>query len=284
VLDIGGFQAKGLLVSVAEQEVARFSGFKFDGIFGMAAGVVQGQSSDLFGDLCRQNPAMDCVFSIFLTKKINSDGSQLTIGGYDPTKLKNNARWQWATSVPFPQQIYSYWAVKMDAFVVQGSKSGHGTALAVNHCRTRGGFSMMSFLSPGGCTALIDTGTTFVGVPAMIFDKVIGDVIQGQTGCKPDGVGFRESYVCPITALKEKAFPRLSLTFSPGAKLSLEPEDYVECFAKSKKCHPRLRKHDGQGLEWVFGDYFIRKYVTVFDHSRRRIAFACSTQAGPSCK
>jgi hypothetical protein len=278
VINVGGFQANGLLLSVAEKEVARFSGFKFDGIFGMATTVIGGKNHDLFGKICEENPTMDCVFSIFLTSKVNTDGSQLTIGGYDPTKLQKKATWHWANAVPFPGKLYTYWAVKMDQFTVRGSKTSHGTALAVNRCHLSG---FAAFF--GGCTALIDTGTTFIGVPGMLYLKVIADVIKGQPGCKPDGSGYRASYVCPATPLKEKAFPALSFSFSPGAKLTLEPEEYVECFTKSGNCHPRLRQHNGNGLEWVFGDYFIRKYVTIFDHSKRRISFACSTNAGPGC-
>ena len=48
----------------------------------------------------------------------------------------------------------------------------------------------------------------------------------------------------------------------------------IACIKKSGLCHPRLRRHESNGLQWIFGDYFIRKYLTVFDHARRRIAFA----------
>jgi hypothetical protein len=61
-------------------------------------------------------------------------------------------------------------------------------------------------------------------------------------------------------------------------------------------CQPRLRKHTSaevrvdvcssrrdhdhiraQGLNfWIFGDYFMRKYYTVFDHAKKRIGFARS--------
>ena len=33
---LGGYKAEHILVQVADKEAARFSGFKFDGIFGLA--------------------------------------------------------------------------------------------------------------------------------------------------------------------------------------------------------------------------------------------------------
>jgi hypothetical protein len=35
-VNLGGYEAKNILISVADKEAARFSGFKFDGIFGLA--------------------------------------------------------------------------------------------------------------------------------------------------------------------------------------------------------------------------------------------------------
>jgi hypothetical protein len=67
--------------------------------------------------------------------------------------------------------------------------------------------------------------------------------------------------------------------------------EYVECFKSWKPytCHIRIKKHavspgEAPGSNFfVFGDFFLRKYYTIFDHESKKMAFACSSQV-PGCK
>ena len=44
------------------------------------------------------------------------------------------------------------------------------------------------------------------------------------------------------------------------------------------ECRPRLRKNMDHPQEnvYIFGDFFIRKYYTLFDRGAQQVAFACA--------
>ena len=50
---------------------------------------------DLFQEIILQNPNMRPVFSIFISHEPNMEGSELTVGGYDPEKVLDGAGWQY---------------------------------------------------------------------------------------------------------------------------------------------------------------------------------------------
>ena len=78
-------------------------------------------------------------------------------------------------------------------------------------------------------------------------------------------------------AVVQHDFPLLSFTFGQkGAAFELLPAEYVSC--EDTDCTLRIVKHVSDRDLWIFGDLFIRKYYTVFDHTkgRKQLGFVCA--------
>ena len=114
-----------------------------------------------------------------------------------------------------------------------------------------------------------------------MFDAVMAPIIRGKS-CR-----FMEpsqQYACAGTDVD--AFPVLRFAFGK-AKFEFQPREYVQDLsAQGHGLVPRLRKHvTRNGLQfWVFGDFFIRKYYTVFDHGFLRLGFVCASGQEQACE
>lgn len=218
-----------------------------------------GDIYDSFGNVCMSDPHMMCVFAMFLTAKQNQPGSQLTIGGYDSRKVKVGAKWQSAKVVKYPgSDHYPYWTVSMPNFAIKAQDS-----VSENYC------------GASGCYAMVDSGTTFISAPRILWKRLRAIITKGKK-CFIDLKAFEGAVKCKGT--HDYEFPTLAFTFAPGAQMELKGEDYVECF-KDGWCKPRLRLNslETQHRVFIFGDFFIRKHYTIFDHSTRFLLFACAT-------
>ena len=153
----------------------------------------------------------------------------------------------------------------MDAFVTL--RAGAGAGAGNTWC---GG--------DGGCIAMIDTGTSFIGIGVFDWQRVAAAVTAGND-CVPWMRGLQ--YKCKVTQAQiATRFPTLYMHFAPNVALELKPSDYVECYDgwAPYHCRPRLRKnmdHPDMNV-YIFGDFFIRKYYTLFDHSAKSVGFVCA--------
>jgi hypothetical protein len=198
---------------------------------------------------------MHCVFSLFLTPKQNAPGSQLTFGGYDSSKVKPGSVWQAVSAVKLPGvNFWEYWAMAASDFSV-----GDET-----FCRGH-----------GACYAIVDSGTTFIGVPKSLWMKIRPLITKGKE-CQFDLEAFDGAVKCKHAKAEE--FPTVSISFGEGSSIAhfkLTGKDYVECFTDGW-CKPRLTisKLEPEDNLFIFGIFFMRKYVTLFDHETRHILFA----------
>eukprot|EP00936_MAST-01D_sp_MAST-1D-sp1_P001740 g1740.t1 len=317
-LTVAGFVAPNVLVGVAHRESFVFSDFMFDGIFGLDMTVEDGQRTDVFSRFIEANPAMLPMFSIYLTPPpglglqtrsqsnrrggINdhnegSGSSELVIGGVDNSKAAPGATWMWAPALRFPSSLegYNYWAVHMPYFELvhaienhsRGEASSSASArVAEVMARRRRLHDMNECGGADGCTAIIDSGTTFIAIASAqyrpLMQKITSQLPPGT--CKFDNSAV-ETVTCGGAMLAD--FPTLRFVFGSGsAAFELVPAEYVDCETVAGECSPSLRKHTASpGVPtdyWIFGDVFMRKYYTAFDHggagpdSAKRLGFICA--------
>merc|ERR1719199_230257 len=111
-------------------------------------------------------------------------------------------------------------------------------------------------LCGGGCNVAVDTGTSMLAGPSELVDK-----LTNMLGAKEDCSNFN-------------SLPKLG--FQIGDKvLNLKPDDYMD--SSSSDCSFSLMALDvppPKGPLFIFGDPFLRRFVTIFDRTGPRVGFA----------
>jgi len=111
-------------------------------------------------------------------------------------------------------------------------------------------------LCDGDCEVAVDTGTSMLAGPSDLVDK-----LSNKVNVKDDCSNFNE-------------LPNLG--FQMGNKvLNLKPDDYVDRDGSS--CSFSLMALDvppPKGPVFIFGDPFLRRFVTIFDRAQSRVGFA----------
>lgn len=129
----------------------------------------------------------------------------------------------------------SYWQVSIDDITFDNTPKG---------------------LCNGGCEVAVDTGTSMLAGPSDLVDK-----LSNMVAAKSDCSNFQ-------------SLPKLG--FQIGDKvLNLQPDDYMDRSASD--CSFSLMALDvppPKGPLFIFGDPFLRRFVTIFDRSVPRVGFA----------
>jgi len=119
-------------------------------------------------------------------------------------------------------------------------------------------------LCDGGCEVAVDTGTSMLAGPSDLVDK-----LSSMVGAKEDCSNFN-------------SLPKIG--FQIGDKiLNLRPDDYMD--KSSNDCSFSLMSLDvppPKGPLFIFGDPFLRRFMTVFDREQSRVGFGVSKQQGES--
>jgi len=111
-------------------------------------------------------------------------------------------------------------------------------------------------LCSGGCQVAVDTGTSMLAGPSELVDK-----LSNMVGAKEDCSNF-------------DSLPKLG--FQVGDRvLNLMPDDYMD--KSATECSFSLMALDvppPKGPLFIFGDPFLRRFVTVYDRQQARVGFA----------
>jgi len=140
-----------------------------------------------------------------------------------------------------PVTIQSYWQVKVEDITFNNKPTG---------------------LCDGSCQVAVDTGTSMLAGPSDLVDK-----LSEKIGASSDCTNFA-------------ALPKLG--FKLGNKvLNLDPEDYMDKGHGS--CDFSLMALDvppPKGPLFIFGDPFLRRFVTIYDKSGPKVGFAVAKHGG----
>eukprot|EP01029_Cantina_marsupialis_P009990 TRINITY_DN2293_c0_g1_i3.p1 TRINITY_DN2293_c0_g1~~TRINITY_DN2293_c0_g1_i3.p1 ORF type:complete len:423 (+),score=89.08 TRINITY_DN2293_c0_g1_i3:844-2112(+) len=247
---------------------------------------------------------VDPIFSFFFTRQPNDSGSKMLLGGYDPSLAEPNATIHWMDVI----EETGFWLVPMSGISVleigETARSGitNGTDpiptssdvealpdLDFDFCKTTNN----GFLT---CGAIVDTGTSFIGVPQSHFEPLLSSI--GKEGnCKK--MSNSELWAC--SKCDVDVFPHVVFDFLSSenkskqeiTRLTLRPEDYLcsDCLKTdapledlfnffgitSKGClmmfQPIPDRRTGSLEQWILGGTFIRAYVSVFDVENERVGF-----------
>lgn len=127
----------------------------------------------------------------------------------------------------------------------------------------------------GPAFVLIDTGTSFIGVPDQIYDGLLEAITKERTDCKQQR---DETFKCGDSWAGGDGINSLSFYFQTASgdsvSFTLEGKDLVIPDATIG-----IMKAGGIGCSncWIVGDTFINKHYIVFDEANNQIGFSEAT-------
>mmetsp|Transcript_20409 Transcript_20409/g.36849 ORF Transcript_20409/g.36849 Transcript_20409/m.36849 type:complete len:573 (-) Transcript_20409:45-1763(-) len=177
-------------VMAVEMSTVPFKNFGFDGIMGMGLSALSLSTEYSFlGMLTKSGIFSENHFGVFLTDGEDGSQGELAFGGHNKERLidpKSPLSW-----TPVIHADEGYWVVKVVAFRVGGQT--------------------LDFCKDGGCKAIMDTGTSHLGIPQP-YDL---DVVKMLT------VAAGEMLDCRLADL-----PTLEIEL-PGVNITLHPDTYM---------------------------------------------------------
>lgn len=219
-----------------------FQQFHFDGVLGLGlSALAPNQEFHLFSQLAGD---MGPSFGVFLSRP-GQPGSEVTFGGQDLRRTQGPMAW-----VPVSLKPQGYWGVHVKA--------------------VRAGKKLLPICEDGGCHAIVDTGTSLLGVPregmasilAATARKTSSQDCQGEVG------------------------PSLSFELADGAVVELEAKDFWRATPTTVKssagkelslCRALLLPVEMASIApkvFLFGEPVLHKYYTAFDARSFQVGFA----------
>mmetsp|Transcript_28663 Transcript_28663/g.75915 ORF Transcript_28663/g.75915 Transcript_28663/m.75915 type:complete len:470 (-) Transcript_28663:78-1487(-) len=255
------------IVLATSMSAEPFGLFDFDGVLGLGANALSLNSHfSFFGQMVAQHPTMQPRFAVRLAR--NDEGrSAISFGGIDARWLaagqQEDVRW-----APVAMPELGYWQVQIK--------------------EVRIGDTVLDDCADGGCRAILDTGTSLLGVPRQAMrgmHRLLARPVPAELsnpGDDPD---------CRALAGKMLHF---DLDLGGGTMVSLGPEDY-------SRPKPYNMTMPGGSSEWklwcrslllpidmkeplgprvfIWGEAVLRRYLTVYDWENQRIGFSVSGTA-----
>nr|Q18DC9.1 RecName: Full=Renin; AltName: Full=Angiotensinogenase; AltName: Full=Renin-like aspartic protease; AltName: Full=Renin-like aspartic protease EOC51; AltName: Full=SVAP EOC51; AltName: Full=Snake venom aspartic protease EOC51; Flags: Precursor [Echis ocellatus]CAJ55260.1 renin-like aspartic protease [Echis ocellatus] len=213
---------------------------RFDGVLGMGypkqaiGGVIP-----VFDNIMSEKVLSENVFSVYYSRHSESNtGGEIILGGSDPSHYTGDFHYV-STSRE------GYWHVDLKGVSIENK----------------------IVLCHDGCTATIDTGTSFISGPASSISVLMETI--GATLSDGDYV---------IDCKKINLLP--DITFHLGdMTYSLSSSTYVLKFSDETECTVAFMAVDippPLGPLWLLGATFIKQYYIEFDRQNNRIGFATS--------
>lgn len=233
---IASFQTP-LTFGLAYNVSSEFSNYPMDGILGLgrpntAPGSINAPS--VMQALISSKAIQSNIFGVHFWRSADggTNDGEITFGSTDSSKFDGSL-----TYVNTVANQVGFWEVPVDDLGVNGKKLGLT-----------------------GRTAIIDTGTSFILMPAGDASKLHAAI----PGSVADGEQF--TVPCSSTAAIQVSFA--------GKAFSISPTDYVGSQSSGDQCYSLIIGRQTFGTtQWLFGVVFLKNVYTVFDSDASKIGF-----------
>nr|XP_046254070.1 renin [Scatophagus argus] len=240
VVVVGGIPVVQVFAEATSLSAMPFIFAKFDGVLGMGyPNVAIDGITPVFDRIMSQHILREEVFSVYYSRDPkHSPGGELVLGGTDPNYYTGNFNYMNTREM-------GKWEVTMKGVSV--------------------GMEMM--FCAEGCTAVIDTGSSYITGPASSVSMLMKTI-----GAEQDESGYK------VNCNTVKTLPSIGFHLG-GHEYSLTQEDYIlwQSQIEGDVCTVTFRGLDvppPTGPIWILGANFIARYYTEFDRRNNRIGFA----------
>jgi len=243
--------AKTRVITAQEMSAEPFSHFEFDGVLGLGLSSLALEPEFHFFSQMTKDARMAPVFSVFLSKS-EEVASEITFGGHRTERLAGLLQW-----VPVASPEQGYWRVPIRSIRV--------------------GDEPIPFCDDGTCTAIVDTGTSMLGVPTGLMQTLLWSTA-------------REVPTPFDSNCRNVAGPPLFFDVLDGFSVQLEAEDYSrptpnavpgENNVTHLVCRASLLPIEMPALGkkvFLWGEPVLQKYYTSYDSKWQRVGFALARQ------
>jgi len=234
-----------------------FAHFDFDGVLGLGlSALTLSPEFNFFGQMLAQRPGMQPRFAVFLARSEGHD-SVISFGGHEDRFAGSDIQW-----APVAMSELGYWQVQLKSVKV--------------------GDQELEDCSDGSCRAILDTGTSLLGVPRQAVRSM------HRMLARPVPEEFSEDAGADCRRL-----PGAQLEFDLGETVvSLTPEDYSRptpfnmtlpsqdkwrLFCRSLLLPVEMAAPLGPKV-FIWGEPMLRRYYTIYDLENHRIGFSLAKQ------
>mmetsp|Transcript_7174 Transcript_7174/g.15607 ORF Transcript_7174/g.15607 Transcript_7174/m.15607 type:complete len:449 (+) Transcript_7174:130-1476(+) len=250
------FCAKVRVVLATGMSTDPFALFAFDGVLGLGlTALTLDPHFSFFGQMIQQRPSMKPQFAVFLARQ---DGGQslITFGGHEPKRAASPMQW-----VPVAKEELGYWQVHVKRVLVGD--------VVVDECED------------GTCRAILDTGTSLLGVPKVAARNLHRLLARSVPGDQTD--------VTDISEIDCRTIPGQVLHFDLGhtvvslgvedysrpapVNLTLPGQDLWKLLCRSVLLPIDMPAPIGPKV-FIWGEPVLRSYYTVYDFAEKRVGFS----------
>jgi len=260
-MNAGGTQCASLRTVLATEMSAQpFNLFDFDGVLGLGLGALSlNDQFSFFGQMAQQNPLMQPRFSVYLAQT-EGEQSAISFGGYQEQTAASPMQW-----VPVAKPELGYWQVWLKGVRIGG--------VELEDC------------ADGGCRAILDTGTSLLGVPKgslrtmhRMLARPVPDALASATN--------------PLESIDCRHVEGSDLEFDLGGPvISLSTMDYSrpkpynmtvpnQTDAWRLWCRALLLPLDMQAPVgpriFIWGEPVLRRYLTMYDWAAKQVGFSAA--------
>lgn len=203
----------------------------------------------------KQHEGMKPQFSVFLARYDGGD-SKITFGGYDKSRAVSEMKWS-----PVAMQDLGYWLVQLKG--------------------VRIGDTVLDECEDGSCRAILDSGTSLLGVPReltrvmhRLLARSVAEEHKGDDGdvdCRNvPGNDLHFDLGDHVVSIKEEDYSRptpFNMTL-PG-----RTDGAWKLFCRSLLLPVDMEAPLGPKI-FILGEPVLRRYYTVYDWGEKRIGFS----------
>jgi len=241
------------VVSAIEMTPDPFSHFAFDGVMGLGLDALRlAKEFGFFSEMVAQNPQMLPQFSVFLSR--HDDGqSMISFGGHDKSKATSEIEW-----APLAMPELGYWLVQIK--------------------QIRIGDTVLDDCANGDCRAIVDTGTSLLGVPkdsSRSLHRLLAR--PAPSGVDPSQIDCRQVPGLSIDfELEGGALVSLPVeTYSRPAPINLtSPSDNSSSLVCRSLLLPVSMPAPVGPKVFIWGEPVLRRYLTVYDTAKKQVGFS----------
>jgi hypothetical protein len=246
------------IVAATSMSEDPFHSFMFDGVLGLSLDKLSLNSEfNFFGQLAKQSGVgFQSQFALFLNG-LPSLSSQISFGGHDESKLATPLQW-----APVADPEHGYWQLAIKSVKI--------------------GAETLTLCEKGACRAIIDSGTSLLGVPRSelrTMHRALARVLpqdQGAVDCRKwDGPPITFDFGELIITITAEEYSRMS----PASMLVAGGRpDQRRDFCRASLLPVDLKEPLGPAA-FVLGEPVLRRFYTVFDWSRKQVGMGLARQS-----